>query len=349
MASGQMVVLDSSNLDAVVRDATGEGLVEVELPMHSGVANAAEAAAKDAEKAAEPEKSETKADDAADDVEGPDGLTPREKRELTAKMQRAIGKRTLALREAEAFAADQYNRSRLAEQRAEQLEREIARMKAQIEGSKPQPAEEAKAPDRKDFADDTAYMQAMIDYGVEQRFKAKQTEEARNAELARQAEIVNQASARIERAKEIVPDFAEITGAVDTIVPSHISAYMLESELFAELGYHFAKNPDELERVSKLSPARSLVEIGKMESKLTPFAPVAKVDNGHEPSSTNGVTPSTETGSTPSKPRVAAPIRPLSAASSVQVEKAPSERTYAEERAAFQKRAGVNLARRQRH
>ena len=86
-------VLDSNNLDAIVADATGEPLEkpnEPEAPVEETEAPAEKAS---------PEAPES------DDVEGEDGLSPREKRELTAKMQKAIGKRTIALREAEEFAA----------------------------------------------------------------------------------------------------------------------------------------------------------------------------------------------------------------------------------------------------
>jgi hypothetical protein len=355
------VVLDSSNLNAVIRDATGEGVEAPELPMSSGALNAAgeaadaaKAAQKPAEAAAEKpegdEKGESKAsEDDPDDVEGPDGLTPREKRDLTAKMQAAIGKRTRALREAEAFAADQYNQRRLAEQRAEQLEREINRFKAQLEGDKPAEPVVAAKPDRKNFETDDAYQDAVIDWKVEQRVKADREAAAQQAEAQRQAEMLAQAKARIERAKELVPDFAEITGAVDKVVPAHIAGYMQESELFAEIAYHFAQHPEDLDRVAAMTPARSLVEIGKIESKLSPFAPAAKVENGDKPSKSNGAKPSTETGSAPSKPRVSAPIIPINSGSAVQVEKAASERSLEDEKAAFQKRHGINFGKRQRH
>lgn len=34
--------------------------------------------------------------------------------------------------------------------------------------------------------------------------------------------------------------------------------------------YHLAKNPDEAERIAKLSPTRQVIEIGKLEDKVTP-------------------------------------------------------------------------------
>src|SRR5271154_3092167 len=118
---GQTVVLDSHNLEEIVKDATGEGLerpVEPEKPVEK-----VEAKAKDVK---EPE-------DDKDDVEGEDGLTPHQKRELTQKMQVAIGKKHRALKDAEEFATEQYNERRLAEQRAEAFQNEINALKTQLQ------------------------------------------------------------------------------------------------------------------------------------------------------------------------------------------------------------------------
>ena len=58
-----------------------------------------------------------------DDIEGDDGLTPRQKREYTEQMQKTIGKKHRKQMEAEEFALAQYNEKTLAEQRAEHGER----------------------------------------------------------------------------------------------------------------------------------------------------------------------------------------------------------------------------------
>jgi hypothetical protein len=102
-----------------------------------------------------------------------------------------------------------------------------------------------------------------------------------------------------------------------------------------------------------MNPARQLVEIGKIESTLKPFAPAAKVNGATAPTK-DGATPSTETVNEPQapepNPRPSAPvIRPLTSVGAAQVEKPASQRTYEEEKRAFQKRHHVNLTRRSRH
>jgi hypothetical protein len=337
-----ITVIDSTDLSAQVQDATGEPLDSA-----TEVAKSTEAP----EKPAEAKAAEATADEAALDVEGEDGLTPRQKTELTEKMQRAIGKKHRLLKDAEEFAAEQYNERRLAESRAEAQEREIQRLKTQLNGKQPEVVDEGK-PDRAKFETDEAYRDAVDDWRVDQKFKAKEAKEAQAREEQRQADVIEAAKSRVERAMELVPDYREVTESSEVMIPTLVSGYMQESEMFAELGYYFAKHPSEAERLSVMKPAQQLVEVGKIESKLSPFAPSAKADDD-----SNGATPSPkppkaavpETVATPSKPRVSSPIRPLSSGSAVQVEKDESQMDTREVISKWAKDKRTDLNRRKRH
>lgn len=285
-----------------------------------------------------------------EDVEGEDGLTPRQKREFTASMQRSIARKHRQLKEAEEFAAAQYSDRRLAEQRLTQLEQELAQLKAQAK-----PAEAAKAPEkptREKFDSDEAYQDALVEFRVKEELAKEKREAADTARRAEEAKQLEISRARIARAAELVPDFTETMERANTNVPPHIGQYLMASEKFAELGYHFAKHPEELERVAAL-PARTFAEVMRVgvaldaiSAKLRPFVPAhaaekpdAKVaSNGSKPSpqtesgapppAANGASagPSTptESGSKPpagpSRPRAAPVITPLSGASESQVE-----------------------------
>jgi hypothetical protein len=202
----------------------------------------------------------------------------------------------------------------------------------------------------------------LVDWRVDQKLKQRQAEEAKQRQEARQAEILEAARSRIEKARELIPDFVEVTEAVDKIVPDYIAGYMQEAELFAELGYHFAKHPDVLDRLAKLSPEKALVEVGKIESTLTPFGPAGEAAtkvNGDKPSvSSNGAEPSQAaqpsdpgTGTlTPSQTRAVAPvIQPLNVGSSSQVEKPVSKMTYDEAKRDWERKHRRDFSRRVRH
>ena len=48
---------------------------------------------------------------------------------------------------------------------------------------------------------------------------------------------------------------------------------MLEDENGAELLYHLARHPKELERIAQLSPASAVMAIGRLSASLSPASP----------------------------------------------------------------------------
>jgi hypothetical protein len=356
---GTQVVLDSTNLDAIIKDATGEGLTAPELPMNSGVQTTVQDALDTAAQILKDVGSEEPAYEGEDEhgltfaerQELLQGLTEEQRKIITDRLRKSVGKKHRELKSAEEFAAEQYNTRRLAEAKALELEQQLKALQApQVETPK-----EAVKPERQNFKSDDEYRDALIDWSVQQRLKAEKQKEAQVAAEKRQAEILSAAQARIAHALEVVPDFKEVTEAVDWPTPPVVAGYMQESEMFAEIGYYLAKNPEARAKLDSLSPARQLVEIGKIESKLQPFASQAKA-NGHDSDKSSKVEetstalkPSPETGVSPSTRASAPVIRPLSSQGASQVEKPESEMSAKEALMAYQKRKHVNLTRRQRH
>lgn len=336
------VVLDSKDLVKTLE--TGEHVTPAEVTAD----NARQRGEKPEEKKAEVKTQEgEKPKELDDQTEDENGLTAKDRAELTEKMQRAIGKKHRQLKDAEEFAASQYSDKRLAENRISQLEQELAALKEQAQATKP--AQDDK-PKRESFETEEAYRDAVDDWRVDQKFKARQAEEAKKAAQERYQAIVEAATARIEKAKELVPDFEEVVGENETRVPPAVANYMQESEMIGELTYHFAKNPEVLERVSRLTPARQLVEIGKIESKLEPFVkgqPETKAPNGAKPSQ-NDDKSSTETDTRPSETR-APVIKPITSGSATQVDKSADEKNVRDLIADWKKRSGTDLLRRKRH
>lgn len=369
-----VTVLDSKDL--ITHLTTGETPIPKEVAEDNARKAAAEAAkttqtTPKQSKVDQPTGQPEKKGDEGDDIEGEDGLTPRQKRDFSAAMLKSIGKKHREKLEAEEFAAAQYNNARLAEQRAENLERQLAELKSQQQPVKP--VEAPKKPERTNFETDEAYQDALVDFRVKETLAKEKREEADRAAQNEQAEIARVAGERLRKAAELVPDFVEKTENAELRIPGHIAGYMRESELFAELGYHFADHPDIVERLAKLSPAKALVEVGKIESTLQPFSSRSAAGsdgkaNGQKPSTSetesaktttaasgNGADPGTQTestqsGASPSKPRGTAPvITPLSAGSTSQVEKPSGERNIREEIAAWQQKNQRNLGLRKRH
>lgn len=336
-----VTVIDSTDTSAILADAG----VEIEAPAPAPAP-------------APSGKTPETADEHHDDDEGAEddnGLTETQRAELTAKMQKAVGKKHRMLKEAEEFAAAQYSERKLAERRAEQAEQALAELRA-----KSAPPEAPKAPEkpqRENFASESEYIDAMIQFGVDQRLAEKAVEDKKAAAERAQQQLIETARGRIARALELVPDYAEVTGSVDLEVPPFVAGYMQKSEMFAELGYHLAKNPDVLVSLAKLAPDEQLVKIGKIESTLQPFEPKAaqndqkssqEAPNNGKPSKA----PSTEdTGIDLSKPRgKAAPvITPLDGGGAGAHQKDSKDMNIREAIEDYSKRNRLNLGMRKRH
>lgn len=317
-----VVTVDSSNLADVLKDAG----VEPDPAPQVGEGKPAELEAK-----VEPPQ-----DDAKDDEEGEDGLTPREKRELTAKMLKSVGKRVAQRKAAEEFADAQYREKQAAESRVRDLEQQLNELKAK---PVPEPAPDTSKPVREKFASESDYVEALVDWKADQKFAQREAER-------REQEANGRMFKQLERAKELVPDFADVTSKANLPVPEYVIEYMKESDLFAELGYHFAKNPEVIKRLSSLPAVKQLVELGKIEAKLAPFGATATKETtepAREPSTL-------DTGFSPSKARSDAPvIRPLTSGEGSQVE--PDERDMDTRQMIqhWQQTNKVSLNRRKRH
>src|SRR6185312_15563277 len=189
------VVIDNSNLDAVLAEARGEPLPE-------------KPAEKPAEAKADDKPGEAKTDAKPDEAdEDENGLTEEQRATFTENMKRTIGKKHAKQKAAEELAEAQFNEKVLALKRAETLERENARLKEQLTPAKTQ--EEPKEPVRENYKTDKEYADALVDYRVEQKFKERDAEGHQQAVKDRQREVVTTFLGRVEKAREIVPDFDE--------------------------------------------------------------------------------------------------------------------------------------------
>ena len=321
-----LTVIDGNNMAQVIADA-GTNELEPKVDLRER-----DATGKFITPADPKEKVEAKVEDDKDDVEGDDGLTPKQKREMSAAMLKTVGKKHRMMREAEEFAA-----STLKERQA--LERENADLKAKLA---PPPKE---MPRRDEFTSEAEFIESLSDWKAEEKVAAK--------EMARQAqEVQNSVNDKYERALELVPDFKEVTASSDALIPTAIKDAMRESDKFAELWYHFAKTPTALDKLTKIgSVNKQLVELGKIEAILPAFGStknlkdVAQSDVDDSPESS-----SLDTGFSPSKARRDAPvIKPLNSSEGQQMDPDPRDMSIRETIQAYSKANKANLQLRRRH
>jgi hypothetical protein len=158
----------------------------------------------------------------------------------------------------------------------------LAHLSQQQPAARPvQPAEDGK-PQRAQYADEESFVDALTDWKLEQRdAKAKQErEQEQHRTMAQKTESIYAQAERLEGFdRESFDDLPLTKPMVEALVEA-------DETTAAKLMHYMAANPAEVERISKLSPARQAAELGKLEAKAT-AAPV-KPSRAPEPISPVG-------------------------------------------------------------
>lgn len=91
-------------------------------------------------------------------------------------------------------------------------------------------------------------------------------------------------AAKLEAVSEELPDFKDVVGKSKANVEPHVASAILESDLGPKLFYHFAKNPDELEKINSMTERQAIKEIAKLEITLeTKPKPEVKTSKAPDP------------------------------------------------------------------
>lgn len=137
-----------------------------------------------------------------------------------------------------------------------------------------------KAPAQEDFGSYEEYLEAkaefIADRKVEQKLAEREQKQTQSKAEAERNEVVKTWQQKVEVATTKYADYDTALESVDHIeIPPALTGAIMESDLGADLAYHLAKNPGELERIVSLKPHAALMALGKLEDKLSQ-APVAK-------------------------------------------------------------------------
>lgn len=135
-------------------------------------------------------------------------------------------------------------------------------------------------PEPPEFIDPDQYQRDMADYTrkVVERTTKLQLKAAETQRQTQETERVNQQTAqahaqawqgRRAKALEEMPDYAEVAENPAVHISQPMAIAITSSENGPKLAYHLGQHPEEAERISKLAPAMQLMELGKLEAKIT--------------------------------------------------------------------------------
>lgn len=145
--------------------------------------------------------------------------------------------------------------------------------------SQPAPQSDGK-PVRGNFASDEAYIESLTDWKIDQRESAGRQAQAQQA----QQQHLTKAESIYADAMKAGLDRDDLNEVAEAMTSTMRSA-LIESDVGGKLMAFMSANPDEMQRIASLSPARQAAEIGKLETKV---ASLPKVSTAPPPIKTIG-------------------------------------------------------------
>lgn len=164
----------------------------------------------------------------------------------------------------EAAAVAERQKRQAAEQRAQALEAELAKFTKPAEQPKP-----FTRPQRDQYQTQEDYEDALLEYGDRRRDMIDQQKQAQREQETQAQEFQRTADATVAKGREKYRDF-------DAVINDGLGPFLnpvLQQALVLggghEIAYWLGKNPAEAARVSQLPPMQMILEIGRLEAKMS--------------------------------------------------------------------------------
>lgn len=177
-------------------------------------------------------------------------------------------------------------------ERRNERERTERASQSKVQAEQQQVVEPSEKPVRENFYTDDEFIDALTEFKAEEVINRRESAKQRQAaENLQQAEAERQSDRRrtlLEVGEDKYDDFEEVVKGSKLRIAEPAYLAMLESDISSDLVYHLAKNEDEAERISAMTPYAQAKEIGKLEDKLTAKQPIKKSDAPKPISPVNG-------------------------------------------------------------
>jgi len=181
--------------------------------------------------------------------------------------------------------------------RADAMEARVRELEALTKKDEPKKLSEKPAPEN--FTDLNDYAEALEKWGREQALAEYEKTQKENQLKEQQERVMNAWNKQLETTRKEIEDFDEVLNdspVTNKDFSPEVQAAIVESEVGARLLYHFAQNPDVVEKLKGMTLTGALREVGKIEAKLEKAA-----DKDEKPVNTKTV----------QKSSAPAPIRPV--------------------------------------
>lgn len=174
--------------------------------------------------------------------------------------------------EAEKRARKERNRAIREKYRAEAETKHLRERLEALEAATQRRTEQPAELRPENFSTQAEYEQAFIDQRIEQKVAERlEMERKQSRQRAEQTEIQRALQALEKKeaeAAEVYPDFDEVVPAIADYVTPAINIGLLKADNGPDIAYYFYKNPEELQRISRLHPIDAAFAIAKLDTKV---------------------------------------------------------------------------------
>jgi hypothetical protein len=152
-----------------------------------------------------------------------------------------------------------------AEQRAEAAEAKLAELER---AAKPAGAAKEK-PKAANFNDAFEYAEALADWKVEEKWRAREEAQLVELERLRRERVVKTWTAAVKKTASEIADYTDtVASATDLPLTDELRDAILESEIGPRIQYYLIKNPEEVERLTRMTVRGMERAFGKLEAMI---------------------------------------------------------------------------------
>lgn len=207
----------------------------------------------------EPTQDEAQEETQVQDDEQPDGEEQEEPEEKPPWFKKRFDRLT-------------YQREQALREKAE-AEKERERLAAEVERLKTSKTAAEGKPKLEDFDSDEEYFDALTDWKWEQRelkVKAEREKEEQTQTKQKAEQTFKETVVSVNTAGEAkYEDYTETISALPPeVMDVELAQAIFETDAPEDIAYHLGKNPKEAAKISKLSPLKKAIALGKIEARL---------------------------------------------------------------------------------
>jgi hypothetical protein len=148
------------------------------------------------------------------------------------------------------------------------LEAKVQEMEARLNPPAKVDASEAK-PQPSQFTDAFEYAEALAEWAGENALRNRDKQQAEEKAAKERDNVVKAWTDRQKAVEVELPDYADTIASSDVQVSDQVRDAILESDAGPKILYHLAKNPEVAEALASKTARQALVEIGRLEAKLS--------------------------------------------------------------------------------